>query len=267
VTVGHIRQLEALGYFAEGSTRESGEEVIPKPAANEAIMFEEFFAIGLWMPSHPALTDILVKFCVQLHQLTPNAFIQFSKYFWVMMSFGGKPSGDGFAKRYELHYQPKKVGGDRGDKYQQFDCINFDGRWGSEAKLTPAIKNKWSSSWTKGWFYCKFPKHLCELGGKTVHILRSYMCSLEFRMDPLFDCADDDSGDVAFVQATKFIGGRDAVEEFIACFMYPLAVGTSFDRVATRTTSVSKLKVSLPKFLTLNSQPFAWTIMKMMFNF
>jgi hypothetical protein len=67
VTVGHIRQLEALGHFAEGSAREPREEVIPKPATDEAVMFEEFFAAGLWMPPHPALTDILVKFCVQLH--------------------------------------------------------------------------------------------------------------------------------------------------------------------------------------------------------
>jgi hypothetical protein len=67
-------------------------------------------------------------------------------------------------------------------------------------------------------------------------------------MDPPFNCVDDDSRDIAFVQATKFIGGRDAVEEFIACGMYPLAAGAGFDRVATRMTSVSKLKVSLPKF-------------------
>jgi hypothetical protein len=58
-----------------------GEEVISDPAADKAIMFEEFFAAGLWMLPHPALTDILVKFHVQLHQLTPNAFTQFSKYF------------------------------------------------------------------------------------------------------------------------------------------------------------------------------------------
>jgi hypothetical protein len=57
------------------------------------------------MPLHPALTNILVKFHVQLHQLTPNAFAQFSKYFWVVMSFGGNPSSDGFVKRDELHYQ------------------------------------------------------------------------------------------------------------------------------------------------------------------
>jgi hypothetical protein len=81
VTVGHIRQLEALGYFVEGSTREPGEEVIPKPIVDEAIVFEEVFASGLRMSPYPALTDILVKFHVQLHQLTPNAFTQFSKYF------------------------------------------------------------------------------------------------------------------------------------------------------------------------------------------
>jgi hypothetical protein len=151
------------------------------------------------MPPHPILTDILVKFRVQLHQLTANAFAQFSKYSWVVMSFGGKPSGDSFAKRYELHYQLKKVGADGGDKYQQFGCIKIHGRRGSGVKLTPVIKNKWSANWTKAWFYYKVPRHLCEQGGKTVHILRSYMCSLEFQMEPPFDCADDDSGDVAFV--------------------------------------------------------------------
>jgi hypothetical protein len=46
---------------------------------------------------------------VQLHQLTPNAFAQLSKYFWEVMSFGGVPSSDGFVKLYELHYQLKKV--------------------------------------------------------------------------------------------------------------------------------------------------------------
>jgi hypothetical protein len=155
------------------------------------------------------------------------------------MSFGEKPSGDGFAKHYELHYQPKKDGGDGGGKYHQFSCINFHGRRGSGAKLTPAIKNKWSSGWTKAWFYCKVPRHQCEQGGKIVHILRSYMCSLEFRMDPPFYCVDDDSGDIAFVQATKFIGGRDAMGEFIACGMYPLAAGNTFDRVAMRMMPVS----------------------------
>jgi hypothetical protein len=38
------------------------------------------------------------------------------------------------------------------------------------------------------------------------------------------------------------------MEEFIAFGMYSLAVGAGFDRVTTRTTLVSKLKVALSKF-------------------
>jgi hypothetical protein len=165
------------------------------------------------------------------------------------MSFGGKPSSDSFTKRYELHYQPRTVEVDGSEKYQQFGCINFHGRWGSNVKLTPVVKNKWSTGWTKAWFYCKVPRHLYEQGGKFMYILRSYMCGLDFRMEPPFDCADDDLGDVAFVQATKFIRGRDAMEEFLACGVYPLATSAEFNRVATHTTPISKLKVPLSKFV------------------
>jgi hypothetical protein len=104
VSVSHIRQLESLGYFAKGSTCELGEETIQELADNMAIVFEEFFATGLRMPPHLALTKILIKFRVQLHQLALNAFAQLSKYFSAVMSFGGKPSSDGFVKHYELHY-------------------------------------------------------------------------------------------------------------------------------------------------------------------
>jgi hypothetical protein len=41
---------------------------------------------------------------VQLHQLTPNSITHLSKYFWVIGSFGGVPSSNVLAKRYELHY-------------------------------------------------------------------------------------------------------------------------------------------------------------------
>jgi hypothetical protein len=46
------------------------------------------------------------------------------------------------------------------------------------------------------------------------------------------------------------IRGHDAVEEFTSD-MYPLAAGAGFDRVAMCTTSVSMLKVLLPKFTTV----------------
>jgi hypothetical protein len=69
------------------------------------------------MPPHLTLADILLMFQAQLHQLTPNAITQLSKYLWVVGSFKDVPSGNVFVKRYELHYQPKKVETPEGEMF------------------------------------------------------------------------------------------------------------------------------------------------------
>jgi hypothetical protein len=80
-----------------------------------------------------------------------------------------------------------------------------------------------------------------------VHALRSHICGLDFRTEPPFDCADDDSGDAAFVKATKFIRGQDAMEEYLACDVYSLSASVSFEGVADGVTPVSRLKLPLSK--------------------
>jgi hypothetical protein len=247
--VGRIRQLETLGYLVEASTREPREETILEPADDKAIVSEEFFAVGLLMPLHLVLTDILVKFQVQLHQLSLNASAQLSMYFWAVMSFGDEPSSDGFVKRYELHYQPKKVIVDSFERFQQFDILNLHARRGGGARLTLAIKNKWTTGWTKAWFRCKVPLHVFSQGGKSVHDLRSHMSGLHFRTESPFDCPDNDLSDAAFVWASKFIRGRDAVEEFVPCSVRPLGASVSFDQVLIGVTPVLKLKVPVPDFV------------------
>jgi hypothetical protein len=61
IIVGRIQQLETLRYFSEGFAHEPGEETIPKIVDDKVVVFEEFFAAGLQMPPHPALTEILLK--------------------------------------------------------------------------------------------------------------------------------------------------------------------------------------------------------------
>jgi hypothetical protein len=53
MTVSHIRGMIDNGYFAEGMAREPGEETALEPHSDEAMVFEEFFAIELRMPPHP----------------------------------------------------------------------------------------------------------------------------------------------------------------------------------------------------------------------
>jgi hypothetical protein len=87
--------------------------------------------------------------------------MQLSKIFWVVDSFGGVPSGNLFAKSYELHYQPKTVLTPEGDHAKR------DGG----PKLSLMIKNKWLAGWTKSWFYCRVPCRQCSGGGKSLYAL------------------------------------------------------------------------------------------------
>jgi hypothetical protein len=89
-----------------------------------------------------------------------------------VLSFGKEASSDGFAMRYELHYQPKKVVVDSFEKFQQFGIINFHAKRGGVAGLTLDIKNKWSAGWTKAWFYCKEVMHVCQWRGKSIPLLK-----------------------------------------------------------------------------------------------
>jgi hypothetical protein len=77
----------------------------------------------------------------------------------VVVSFRGVSSIDGFVKRYELHYQLKKMTVDGAEVLAQYGCINFHAKRyrGHGVKLTVVVKNKWSGGWTRAWFYCKVP--------------------------------------------------------------------------------------------------------------
>lgn len=82
-----------------------------------------------------------------------------------------------------------------------------------------------------------------------MHALRSHMSGLRFCAESHLVSLDDDLSDTAFVWAFKFVGGWDAVEEFMACGVYLLAAGVSFDQVSIDMTPVSKMKMPLPKFV------------------
>jgi hypothetical protein len=80
VTVSRIRGMVDNGYFVHGMGHVPGEETVPEPRADEAILFKVFFTAGFRIPSHSVLAAILLKYQIQIHQLTPNAIVQLSKY-------------------------------------------------------------------------------------------------------------------------------------------------------------------------------------------
>jgi hypothetical protein len=96
-----------------------------EPNADKVVVFEEFFSVGLRMPLHPVFSAILLKYHIQIHQLTPNAIVLLAKYIWVVTSFDGAPFAEGFAKRYELHFQSRKIDVDGIEVQGQYGYINF----------------------------------------------------------------------------------------------------------------------------------------------
>jgi hypothetical protein len=70
-----------------------------------------------------------------------------------------------------------------------------------------------------------------------VYAFRLSMAPLDFMTEPVFKCLDDDSGDIAIVHTTILIGGRNAIEEYLACGMFPLSA--SFDFVGITKSPIS----------------------------
>jgi hypothetical protein len=86
-----------------------------------------------------------------------------------------------------------------------------------------------------------------------MYALHSWMSKLDYAVEPEVECLDDDPNDAAFIRATATIGGRDAVKEYIACRMYPLAACFSFESVPLGMTLVSKVDTPLPVFAVGNA--------------
>jgi hypothetical protein len=97
-----VEDMQRLGYFGGGVARAPGAEEVPEPEG-ELVVFGAFFAAGLRLPAHRFVGEVLRRFNVQMHQLTPNAVVALSKYVWATSSYGGQPSVEVFAKHYCLH--------------------------------------------------------------------------------------------------------------------------------------------------------------------
>jgi hypothetical protein len=142
------------GYFSEDKKeliRFGGEETTPKPQKDEIVIFKSFLKAGLRFPLNRMIVDVLKKFGIHFHQLTPNAIIRLSVYIWALRSQGVEPFAEGFYRVHELYYQTKAR---KDGLHENFGCYNF-----AYQKTTkfPVIsyQSKWPASWKLEWFYVK----------------------------------------------------------------------------------------------------------------
>jgi hypothetical protein len=125
VSAEDLVMMKKLGYFGEAESkliRFAGGEVIPEPKEDEVVVFKRFFKAGLRFPLYDIIGEVLKKFEIYLHQLTPNANVRLSVYIWALRSQGMSANAEGFCRVHELHYQTKA----RADGlHKNFGCYNF----------------------------------------------------------------------------------------------------------------------------------------------
>jgi hypothetical protein len=142
------------GYFIEDEKkliRFGGEETTPKPEKDEIVIFKSFLKAGLRFPLNRMIADVLQKFGIYFHQLTPNAIVRLSVYIWALQSQAVEAFAEGFCRVHELHYQTKA----REDGlHKNFGCYNFAYRKTTKFPVI-SYRSKWSVGWKSEWFYVK----------------------------------------------------------------------------------------------------------------
>jgi hypothetical protein len=67
-----------------GRVSSNRDEVVPEPRNDEVVVFKSLFRAGLRFPLYEMIGEVLKKFEIYLHQLTPNAIVRLSMYIWAL---------------------------------------------------------------------------------------------------------------------------------------------------------------------------------------
>jgi hypothetical protein len=74
-------------YFRDTTiVRAGGKNTVPLLEADEVVVFKSFMKAGLRFPLHKMLVEILKRFEIYLHQLTPEALTKIRVFMWAMRS-------------------------------------------------------------------------------------------------------------------------------------------------------------------------------------
>src|SRR5688572_399897 len=154
VSKADLSKMVKSGFFNENQKKLlhfGGEETTPKPEKDEIVIFKSFLKAGLRFPLHGIIAEVLKRFGIYFHQLTPNAIVRLSVYIWALRSQAVEPFADSFCRVHELHYQTKAR---KDGLHNNFGCYNFAYRKTTKFPVI-SYRSKWAAGWKSEWFYVK----------------------------------------------------------------------------------------------------------------
>jgi hypothetical protein len=205
-------------YFHDISVvRVERENIVPLPEADEVVVFQSLMKAQLHFPLHKMLVEVLKRFEIFLHQLTPEALIKVGVFIWAMRRQGLDLDTDCFYNIHELSYQTKAVGKEQ--YHNNFGCYSFAYR--SDVRHhVPIFRKRWSGSWMKQWFYVK--NNLVEREDVGDVIQRPIQSHFDIRRPTIMKSEKAQACLVAFNTVCSYIGFRDLVQEHIAFMVWLL---------------------------------------------
>jgi hypothetical protein len=252
-----IREYEADGFFPAGSGRAPLDEEIPTPETDEVVMFRDFFTCGLRFPCDPILPAILDKFSVKIHQLSPNSFLEISKFLWIMKTFGCNFSADVFARFFELVIMPDVIKLSDGQFYEaRYTCCTFNTRRQNTQKgitriqITPCCKTNFAKDWSSYWFYVKINMSTISGYEGSTNPFRTPIealiavstASYNHRAIGIRNCES------MFHLASTIVGGCDLIEEFVAAKIWPISHGWAPTEIVSFNVNWATQEVPFPRF-------------------
>jgi hypothetical protein len=80
VKKGHVEAMKGIYFHDVSIVRIGGENIVPLPEKDEVVFFRSFVKVGQWFPLHRMLVEVLKKFEIFLHWLTPDTLIKVGIY-------------------------------------------------------------------------------------------------------------------------------------------------------------------------------------------
>ena len=105
---------------------------MPKLEPYEVVVFWDFFEAGLHFPCEDFVGEVLSRFNLQIHQLTPNAFARIGVFVMALKMIGYALSVDTFSCYYETQLHKKTIK----DKRTKSEAIAHNGSYNFAPKKT-----------------------------------------------------------------------------------------------------------------------------------
>ena len=217
VSKADLSKMVKAGYFNEDQKkllRFGEEETTPKPRKDEIVIFKSFLKAGLRFPLHDIVAEILRRFGIYFHQLTPNAIVRLNVYIWALRSQAVEPFADSFCRAHELHYQTKAR---KDGLHDNFGCYNFAYRKTTKCPVI-SYRSKWPAGWKSEWFYVKVDEDKEKLVQSPLELIFGEtrpQCRIGDLKGPTWAALGE------FEIISEHIGTRDLVQEFLAFRVFP----------------------------------------------